>query len=98
MAPFWKLSVAGFAATAITYGPARMGFGLFLSEFRADFALSTGMAGLISSLGFLGMLLGEWHLIRVLQLKSPPSRAAMEKRVERCVDLFRRGAMADRAE
>ncbi len=58
MAPFWKLSVAGFAATAITYGPARMGFGLFLSEFRADFALSTGMAGLISSLGFLGMLLG----------------------------------------
>ncbi|MDZ7710391.1 MAG: MFS transporter [Roseovarius sp.] len=58
MAPFWKLSVAGFAATAITYGPARMGFGLFLSEVRADFALSTGMAGLISSLGFLGMLLG----------------------------------------
>jgi len=58
MAPFWKLSVAGFAATAITYGPARMGFGLFLSDFRADFALSTGMAGLISSLGFLGMLLG----------------------------------------
>lgn len=58
MAPFWKLSAAGFAATAITYGPARMGFGLFLSEFRADFALSSGMAGLISSLGFLGMLTG----------------------------------------
>jgi predicted MFS family arabinose efflux permease len=58
MAPFWKLSVAGFAATAITYGPARMGFGLFLSEFRADFALSTGLAGMISSLGFFGMLLG----------------------------------------
>jgi len=47
---------------------------------------------------FLGMLLGEWHLIRVLQLESPPSRAAMEKRVERCVDLFLRGAMADRTE
>ena len=58
MAQCWKLSVAGFAATAITYGPARMGFGLFLSDIRADFALSTGMAGLISSLGFLGMLLG----------------------------------------
>jgi len=58
MEQFWKLSVAGFAATAITYGPARMGFGLFLSEFRADFALSTGMAGLISSMGFLGMLGG----------------------------------------
>ena len=58
MAPFWKLSAAGFAATAITYGPARMGFGLFLSEFRDDFALSTGLAGIMSSLGFLGMLIG----------------------------------------
>jgi predicted MFS family arabinose efflux permease len=55
---FWKLSIAGFAATAITYGPARMGFGLFLSEFREVFDLSTSDAGLISSLGFLGMLLG----------------------------------------
>ena len=58
MDAFWKLSAAGFAATAITYGPARMGFGLFLSEFREDFALSIGMAGLISSMGFLGMLCG----------------------------------------
>ncbi|WP_342595440.1 TetR/AcrR family transcriptional regulator [Salinicola lusitanus] len=40
---------------------------------------------------FLGMLLGEWHLIRVLQLKSPPSRAAIEERVTRCVDLFLHG-------
>lgn len=58
MVPFWTLSVAGFAATAITYGPARMGFGLFLSDFRAEFGLSTGVAGLVSSLGFLGMLAG----------------------------------------
>ena len=58
MSPFWKLSVAGFAATAITYGPARMGFGLFLSEFRGAFDLSTRAAGVFSSLGFLGMLLG----------------------------------------
>lgn len=58
MAPFWKLSIAGFAATAITYGPARMGFGLFLSEFRSSFSVSTGMAGVISSLGFFGMLVG----------------------------------------
>lgn len=57
-APFWKLTVAGFAATAITYGPARMGFGLFLSEFRTEFALSTRAAGLFSSLGFFGMFLG----------------------------------------
>jgi len=58
METFWKLSAAGFAATAITYGPARMGFGLFLSEFRDDFTLSTGLAGVMSSLGFLGMLIG----------------------------------------
>lgn len=58
MSPFWRLSAAGFAATAITYGPARMGFGLFLSEFRSDFSMSTGTAGLVSSLGFLGMLIG----------------------------------------
>lgn len=58
LSPFWKLSIAGFAATAITYGPARMGFGLFLSEFREAFDLSTQAAGLFSSLGFLGMLLG----------------------------------------
>lgn len=58
MTPFWKLSAAGFAATAITYGPARMGFGLFLSEFRSAFSISAAMAGMIAGLGFLGMLIG----------------------------------------
>ncbi|WP_135506863.1 MFS transporter [Roseovarius aestuariivivens] len=58
LSPFWKLSVAGFAATAITYGPARMGFGLFLSEFRGTFEMSTRAAGQFSSLGFFGMLVG----------------------------------------
>lgn len=58
MRPFWKLSAAGFAATAMTYGPARMGFGLFLPDFRAAFAMSTGTAGLVSGLGFLGFLMG----------------------------------------
>lgn len=58
MQPFWKISAAGFAATAITYGPARMGFGLFLSEFRSTFSISTATAGLVSGLGFLGFLLG----------------------------------------
>jgi predicted MFS family arabinose efflux permease len=71
MASFWKLSAAGFAATAITYGPARMGFGLFLSEFRDDFALSTGLAGLISSLGFLGMLVGLVAAYATLALAGP---------------------------
>lgn len=58
MTPFLKLSAAGFAATAVTYGPARMGFGLFLPEFRSVFSLSTQAAGLISSLGFLGFFVG----------------------------------------
>lgn len=58
MTPFWKLSAAGFAATAITYGPARMGFGLFLSEFRSAFSISTDTAGVVSGMGFLGMLTG----------------------------------------
>lgn len=58
MTYFMKLSAAGFAATAITYGPARMGFGLFLSAFKADFPISPEMAGLISSAGFAGMLAG----------------------------------------
>lgn len=69
MTPFWKLSAAGFAATAMTYGPARMGFGLFLPEFRTSFAISTTTAGMVSGLGFLGFFLGllsaylmtAWH-------------------------------------
>ncbi|SCZ22874.1 MFS transporter [Afifella marina] len=52
------MSAAGFAATAIAYGPARMGFGLFLPEFRSSFEISTQTAGLISSLGFLGFFGG----------------------------------------
>lgn len=58
MRPFWKLSAAGFAATAITYGPARMGFGLFVPQFKQAFSISTQTAGLISSLGFVGLLVG----------------------------------------
>lgn len=58
MTPFWKISAAGFAATAITYGPARMGFGLFVPEFRSVFDLSTQTAGLVSSLGFFGFFAG----------------------------------------
>ncbi|MDE0923062.1 MFS transporter [Aurantimonas coralicida] len=58
MTPFIKLSAAGFAATAITFGPARMGFGLFLAEFKSTFSLSTGMAGVISGIGFFGFFLG----------------------------------------
>ena len=57
MTPTTKLTVAGFVATAVAFGPARMGFGLFLPAFREEFALSTSMAGLIASGGFLAFLL-----------------------------------------
>jgi len=54
---FGLLALAGFLATAVSYGPARMGFGLFLPEFREQFSLSTEMAGFIASAAFLGFLL-----------------------------------------
>lgn len=56
--PTVRLATAGFVATAIAFGPARMGFGLFLPDFRTEFALSTTLAGLVASGGFLAFLLG----------------------------------------
>ncbi|WP_375263424.1 MFS transporter [Palleronia sp.] len=56
--PFWSLSAAGFAATAIAFGPGRMGFGLFVPEFRSAFSMSTSTVGFVSSLGFLGFFIG----------------------------------------
>lgn len=44
-----QLGLAGFAATAVAYGPARVGYGLFLPDFRNDFGLSTEAAGAIGS-------------------------------------------------
>ncbi|MGR3757276.1 MAG: MFS transporter [Tranquillimonas sp.] len=56
--PFWSLSAAGFAATAVAFGPGRMGFGLFVPEFRSAFSMSTSTVGFVSSLGFLGFFIG----------------------------------------
>jgi predicted MFS family arabinose efflux permease len=57
MTPATRLTVAGFVATGVAFGPARMGFGLFLPAFREDFAISTSTAGMIASGGFLAFLL-----------------------------------------
>ena len=57
MTPAIRLTAAGFVATAVAFGPARMGFGLFLPAFREEFALATATAGLIASGGFLAFLL-----------------------------------------
>ncbi|MDZ7713705.1 MAG: MFS transporter [Rhodovibrio sp.] len=56
MTPATRLTAAGFVATAVAFGPARMGFGLFLPAFRAEFALTTATAGMIASGGFLAFL------------------------------------------
>lgn len=65
------LSVAGFLATAIAFGPARMGFGLFLPVFRDNFQISTGDAGLISSAAFTAFLLALPIGIAVLNKWGP---------------------------
>ena len=57
MTPTIWLALAGFVATAISFGPARMGFGLFLPTFREAFDLDTTQAGFIASLGFLAFLI-----------------------------------------
>lgn len=50
--------MAGFVATAVSYGPARMGFGLFVPEFQSTFSMSAATVGLVSSLGFSGFFIG----------------------------------------
>lgn len=63
---FQSLSAAGFAATAISYGPGRMGFGLFVPELKSVFSMSSSAVGLVSSLGFagffVGLLIAQWLL------------------------------------
>jgi predicted MFS family arabinose efflux permease len=44
-----RLGLAGFAATAVAYGPARTGYGLFVPNFREEFGISTSAAGAIGS-------------------------------------------------
>lgn len=57
MTYFRSLSAAGFAATAISFGPGRMGFGLFVPEFRSEFALTGSMVGFVSGLSFFGFFM-----------------------------------------
>jgi len=55
-----RLGLAGFFATAVTFGPARNGYGLFLPEIRGEFGLSTQVLGFVASglyAGYLGALL-----------------------------------------
>ena len=61
-----RLGLAGFAATAVAYGPARTGYGLFVPDFREEYGLSTGTAGIIGSgiqAGFLLALVATALLV-----------------------------------
>ncbi|QIQ85374.1 MAG: MFS transporter [Erythrobacter sp.] len=42
----------------LTYGPARVGFGLFLPQLRPAFGIEGGASGTIASIGFAGFLAG----------------------------------------
>jgi predicted MFS family arabinose efflux permease len=55
-----RLGLAGFSATAATFGPARNGYGLFLPDIREEFGLSTEVLGFVASglyVGYLAALL-----------------------------------------
>lgn len=58
MQPERGLSISGFTATLLTYGPARVGFGLFLPRLRETFGIEGGASGAIASIGFGGFLVG----------------------------------------
>ncbi|MES1929387.1 major facilitator superfamily transporter [Salinisphaera dokdonensis CL-ES53] len=68
MARTWPLAAGGAIATAVAFGPARVGFGLFLPRFREQFDLSTSGAGLIASGAFAGfffaLLLTAWLVVQ----------------------------------
>ena len=48
-----------------------MGFGLFVPEFRAEFGMSSAAVGFVSSLGFLGFLLGLLAAQAMLMRRGP---------------------------
>ena len=48
-----------------------MGFGLFVPEFRAEFEISSAAVGFVSSLGFLGFLLGLMVAQAMLMQRGP---------------------------
>lgn len=49
-----SLVIAGLAVIAVTYGLARYGYGLYLPQFRGEFGLSAGIAGVVGAGSYLG--------------------------------------------
>ncbi|MDG5750311.1 MFS transporter [Qipengyuania sp. XHP0211] len=57
MNPATRLTIAGFLATAIGFGPARVGLGLFMPQFADEFSLSLADGGHIASIAFAAFLI-----------------------------------------
>lgn len=51
-----RAQAAGFALTAVCFGPARMAFGMLLPPMRAAFGLSPAAAGAVAAAGFAGFV------------------------------------------
>ena len=51
-----RLMFAGFLATAVGFGPARVGLGLFMPQFADEFGLSVSDGGHIASIAFSAFL------------------------------------------
>ena len=61
-----RVGAAGFCAIAVSFGPARAGYGLFLPQFRDEFGLSIQLSGLVASglqAGYLVALLAVGLLV-----------------------------------
>lgn len=66
-----KLVMAGFAVTAVSFGPGRIGFGLFLPRLRESFEISKLEAGLMTSLAFAAFLLALALTLQVNRQTGP---------------------------
>lgn len=51
------MGLAGFFATAVAFGPARNGYGLFLPDIRREFGFSVELAGFVASASYVGYLI-----------------------------------------
>ncbi|MEX6508138.1 MFS transporter [Jiella sp. M17.18] len=57
MADRRRIAIAGFIATAVTFGPGRMAYGMFLPQLREEFGFGTGASGGIAGFAFSAFFL-----------------------------------------
>ncbi|MER0237568.1 MFS transporter [Fulvimarina sp. MAC8] len=64
-----QIATVGFIATAVTFGPGRMAYGMFLPQLREEFGFGTGTAGSIAGLAFaaffVALFLTGWMTARI---------------------------------